>query len=71
MLIRGFIRNSAYTFTDEGSPIYLSTTAGDMTQTQPYDIGDIVRVVGYLVSSAQDTIYFTPDNTWIQIEAAP
>jgi hypothetical protein len=66
MLVRGYARNTAYTFTD-GQILYLSTTAGSMTATAPSGVLDIVRIVGYQISAANDIIYFSPDNTWIEI----
>jgi hypothetical protein len=66
MLVRGYARNTAYTFTD-GQILYLSTTAGSLTATAPSGALDIVRICGYQISAANDIIYFSPDNTWIEI----
>jgi hypothetical protein len=38
-----------------------------MTATAPSGVLDIVRIVGYQISAANDIIYFSPDNTWIEI----
>jgi len=48
-----------------GSPYYLSTTAGDITLTAPSATGDIVRIVGYALSTTQ--LMFIPDGTYIEI----
>jgi hypothetical protein len=65
MLLRGYVYNSAWNWTSIGGELYLSTTAGAMTQTQPSGSGDIVRVVGYAISA--DLIYFNPSQDWIEI----
>ena len=35
-----------------------------MTNTAPTASGTYVRVIGYAIDS--NTIYFNPDNTWVQ-----
>jgi hypothetical protein len=66
MLLRGYVYNSAWNWTSIGGELYLSsTTAGEMTQTQPSGSGDIVRVVGYAISA--DLIYFNPSQDWIEL----
>lgn len=71
MLLRGrarFTGNSNYTaLTTVGAPLYVSTTAGGFSQTAPSGTGDIVRIIGYVQSTANDEIYFCPDNTWVEI----
>jgi hypothetical protein len=64
MMVRGYFRNSAWSFTP-GDILYLSTTAGSITNVQPSGSGDIVRVVGFAI--AADTIYFNPSNEWIEL----
>jgi len=44
---------------------FLSTTAGDTTETAPSGSGDIVRVVGY--SRLTTSILFDPGATWVEI----
>ena len=57
-----------------GLPLYISTTAGNVTQTQPTGTGDVVRLVGHNfvgVVGARATvavIFFRPDQTWTVIE---
>jgi len=60
---RGVIRNDGWTWSTVGAPLYLSTTAGAITQTAPSGTDDVVRVVGYVLSD--DCIYFDPSNDWI------
>tara|TARA_R100000234_G_scaffold120132_1_gene105745 strand:+ start:156 stop:3302 length:3147 start_codon:yes stop_codon:yes gene_type:complete len=50
-----------------GSALYVSTTPGEMTQTQPTASGDVSRVIGYAVSSSTGkTIYFNPSGDWVE-----
>jgi len=64
MVLRGYIYNSSWNWT-VGSILYLSTSTGQITATQPNSSGDIVRIVGYAISA--DLIYFNPSNEWIEI----
>jgi hypothetical protein len=54
VLTEGIIRHDAWTWTP-GGIIYLSTTAGQWTQTQPATSGDKVQVIGYAIDA--DTMY--------------
>jgi hypothetical protein len=70
MLVRGFARftsDFAITGATMGSPVYLSTTAGDITLTAPSGTGDIVRIIGHVIDDTTETIYFNPDNSYIEI----
>jgi hypothetical protein len=64
MLIRGYFKNTAWSFTI-GAPVYLSVNPGGLSSTQPTATGDIVRVVGYAI--AADEIYFNPSQDWIEL----
>jgi hypothetical protein len=69
MLVRGFARftsDFAITGATMGEPVYLSTTAGDITTTAPNSSGDIVRIIGYVIDDATETIYFNPDNSYVE-----
>ncbi len=48
-----------------GAPIFISTTAGALTNTAP-GTGKYVRILGYAVSA--DIIEFTPSVVWIEVE---
>ena len=55
-----------------GAPIYISTTAGNVTQTAPTGTGKVVRLVGHNLygttgRAAAAVIRFKPDATWIQL----
>jgi hypothetical protein len=63
-LIRGYYNNTGYTFT-VGAILYLSTVAGRITETQPSGSGDIVRVVGYALTSS--IYFFDPSQDWIEL----
>ena len=64
VLLRGFVRSSAYNFTP-GLPLYVSTSEGLMTTTVPANPSDVVRIVGYCINATTDVVYFNPENTWI------
>jgi len=66
LLLRGFVREDDWAFTSYGQALYVSATAGSMTQTAPSTTGQIVRVVGYAHDNA-DTIYFDPEKGWVEI----
>jgi hypothetical protein len=53
-----------------GSPLYVSTTAGNVSEAAPSNSGEIVRLVGHNIyenSSNYAVIRFQPDNTWIEL----
>ena len=60
--LQGFLRLEAHGHT-LGAPLYLSNTAGALTDTVPSS--GYVRICGYAVTD--DSIYFDPDKTWIEI----
>lgn len=66
ILLQGFARSSAYTQSN-GQILYVSTTAGGITNTAPSGSGDIVRIIGYMVNAIADVIYFNPSNDWIEL----
>lgn len=64
LLLQGNIRADAKfaTFT-VNNPLYVSETAGAITQTQPTTTDAVIRIVGAALTA--DSIYFDPDKTWI------
>lgn len=62
VLLHGIARNDGWTWT-AGGPIYLSETAGALTQTAPTTASSVTRVVGYALSD--DAIYWNPSNDWV------
>lgn len=71
MLLRGHARFTGVTsftgVTTIGAPLYVSQTAGAFTQTAPTGTGKVVRIIGYVQSTANDQIYFCPDTTWVEL----
>jgi hypothetical protein len=61
---RGYINSSAWSWTP-GGLIYLSTTAGGLTQTKPSTTGDNVQIVGYAETST--TMYFDPQLVVVEV----
>ena len=63
ILLIGVVRNDAWNWTI-GGVIYLSTTAGSLTQTQPSATDDVIQVLGVAHPNA-DTMYFRPSLDYI------
>lgn len=63
VLLKGIVRNDGWNWTTTGGPLYASTTAAAITQTQPSGTDDVIRVLGYALSD--DCIWFNPSNDWI------
>lgn len=61
--LRGVIRNDGWTWATVGAPLYLSTTAGAITDTAPSGTDDVIRIIGYVLSD--DCIYLNPSSDWI------
>jgi len=65
-MIEGYYKNASFSWTvGSAAPIYVSTTAGALTQTVPSGTGDQVQVVGYAIAS--DTVYFDFDSTVVEV----
>lgn len=65
VLLRGFIKNSGWSFTP-GGDVYVSTTIGTVSQTVPSGTGDQVQKIGFAWSA--DTLYFSPgDYTVVEV----
>jgi hypothetical protein len=64
ILLQGIIRADAKfpTFTIN-NPVYVSETAGAVTQTQPVTTDVVIRVVGFAITA--DEMYFNPDGAYI------
>ena len=74
LLVEGVIKLSTATTTTllptttkKGTAVYMSTTDGAVTSTAPSTAGEFVRVVGHVVDATNRTIYFKPDNTWLEL----
>jgi hypothetical protein len=67
LLSLGFVREDDWNFAESGEPVFVSLTTGEMTQdVSAYTTGDIVRVIGY-ASTIADQIHFNPSNVWFEI----
>jgi microcystin-dependent protein len=65
LLVLGFIRNDTWALT-AGSVLYVSTTAGALTETAPSTSGEQVQSIG----TAMDTglVYFNPNDVLVEID---
>lgn len=63
-LIYGTIRDDTWTWTT-GGELYVPTSAGNPTATQPTASGHIVRVVGY--ATTDDELFFNPGDTYVEL----
>ena len=62
MILRGIVEVSGITGTEVvGQRVYVGELDGDITTTVPDDSGDIIRIIGYTLGTAQ--IYFNPSST--------
>jgi hypothetical protein len=56
---------NGFTSLTAGGICYVSTTAGDITQTAPSGSGDIVRIVGHAISTTE--IFFNPSVDYAEV----
>lgn len=63
VLTQGFVRDDTWNWS--AGPIYLSGTAGALTQTAPSTSGDKVQIVGKAISA--DVALFKFDPTYVQV----
>lgn len=63
VLLNGIYRDDALYAWTVGGKVYLSTTAGGLTQAQPSGVDDVVQLVGIALHA--DRIYFNPDLTYV------
>jgi hypothetical protein len=66
MLIRGYARSAGYTGVISAK-LYVGIGSGVITNSIPSSAGEIVRIVGYQISDADDIMYFNPSNDWIEL----
>ena len=66
VLVRGVVRNDGWTWGTVGGTIYLSATAGGLTQTAPSSAGDCVQAVGFALSD--DEAYLDFNGVWFEHE---
>lgn len=63
VLAHGVYRDDALYNWTPGGVVYLSTTAGAATQTQPSATDNCIQVLG--VATHADRLFFQPDLTWV------
>ena len=64
ILLSGIIRADAkFPTLTINNPVYISETAGSVTQTQPTTTDVVIRIVGFAITA--DEIYFNPENDFI------
>jgi len=66
VLLHGVLRNDAWNWTTgpgTSSLIYVSTTTGTLTQTQPSGTDDVIQPVGWALTD--DCIYFSPSMLYL------
>lgn len=64
LLVFGKVRSAAFpVFNTLGAPVYLSETAGDLTQTQPTTADVAIRIVGTALTA--EDLMFNPSNDYI------
>ena len=69
ILLRGFVEAAVVASNIVGHKIYVAANPqGRLSGDAPSANGNIVRVVGYSLTS-HDEIYFNPDNTYIEVTA--
>ena len=71
MLLRGMCTLHTIDGTEAvGDVLYLSEdTTGNANMAAPAGNGDIVRVIGYCLHASNKTIWFNPDNTFVEVTA--
>ncbi|HUW67328.1 MAG TPA: hypothetical protein VMW20_04685, partial [Candidatus Nanoarchaeia archaeon] len=65
LLTRGTFQDAGTWNWTPGATLYLSETAGQLTETAPTTSGAIVRIMGYALTA--DSIFFDPDKTYIEV----
>jgi len=63
ILLHGTARDDTWNWTTVGVVLYLSKTAGGITQTQPAVQNDVIQVVG--IATNADRIYFNPSADYL------
>ena len=66
VLTQGVIRNDGWNFSTIGASLYLSSTAGQLTQTPPTASGDCVQIVGWVISD--DEAYINISGHWQEVD---
>jgi len=66
VMLLGLIRNEDFTdFGTNGAPVFVSTTAGSLTNTAPSASADVVQIVGH--SIGEKLLFVQPSLTYVVI----
>lgn len=66
VLLWGKVRaDTAFPSLTAGEPVFMSATAGDITQTPPTGSGNIIRVLGQ--ANAERELFFCPSPDWFEL----
>lgn len=69
LCVNGIIKTATNTSSFKAmETVYMSETAGAITNIAPTTSGAIVRVLGYVIDPTRGTILFQPSNDWIVLE---
>jgi len=60
ILVLGRVRNDSWNWSTVGGPLYLSDTAGGITETAPITSGDCHQIIGWVLSDDEAYFMFTP-----------
>ena len=66
VMVKGVVRNESWTGLTVAGPVYLSETAGGVTQTAPSDSGDCIQIIGFALSDSE--IYFDFSRPYSTVE---
>jgi hypothetical protein len=67
-LVIGYVRADAvWNWATVGAELFLSTTAGGVSETAPSGNADIWRIVGHVVTA--DIVYFNPSQEYTEVTA--
>jgi len=67
LLVKGLIRDDSDSWTQEGVELFLSPTAGNLTETRPSSSGQIVKVLGHAEEQGAAYMEFDPSKTYVEI----
>lgn len=66
ILLYGKIRSIAnYNFTTGGDVLYIGTSDGTLTQTQPSAVNQVIRVMGFASNNTVSEIFFYPSPDYV------
>ena len=65
ILLRGIARDDTWNFTP-GKQLFISITAGTITETAPSTSGEFIQVVGY--AKTADIIFFEPSQDYLEVD---